>query len=50
MAALDGQTGNVQLSTDANDLDTINRSGQIHAQSCKKCGLDDGVERTCINR
>jgi hypothetical protein len=50
MAALDSQTGNAQLSTDANDLDMINRSGQIHAQRREKCGLDDGVGRTCVNR
>ena len=50
MEALDRQTGNAQLSADADDLDTIKRLGQIYAQSCKKCGFDDGVERTCVDR
>ena len=50
MEALDSQTGNAPLSTEADDLDAINRSGQIHAQRGEKCGLDDGVERTRVNR
>jgi hypothetical protein len=31
MQALDSQTGKAQLSTDANDLDMINRLSRLHA-------------------